>query len=788
MYDGRSAAPGRFKYFRWDVMPHEPEPSLPSISIVTPTFREALNLPEFVERIGQVRANRGLDLELIIVDDNSRDGTEELVASLKHNWVRLIVRRNERGLSSAVIRGLEEAKNNVVVVMDADLSHPPETIPALVERVENGADFVIGSRYVAGGSTDAAWGVFRWLNSKVATLMARPFTSARDPMAGFFAMRRERFKRAERLNPIGYKIGLELIVKCRCRQVEEVPIHFADRTRGESKLNFREQLRYVKHLSRLFKFRYSALLHLSLLTLVVAAYFIPVSVFLPQQSYFVDETTQLSGLTLSPIAVTKWLAGEDPHRFGVPPDRSPPMSYWIGWLWSQVFGLSETTMRWFGVFCAGLAVIAVFEAARRAWGFGAALVSGLLTALSPNTIVFAAEIRPYPVFLMFAAGAMYCLTGLLAHPSRTEWKWLIAMSACCLLAIYTHFFGVLMTGAVFSAALITSIVNRNRIYPVVATGAATTVIAGGLWPFIAAAARKSGAVESTAIDATELMRFAYRGLFGHPVMTTSVLAQVAGTVALGGLCICALWPKIRATAASYAVLTAIVAGSIAAVIAGLIIESFQGLHPSYNLWRLPAIAMLCGSAVAVRSRHLRPASWYCSFVLIVCSGFGALQLMRHGHAYSNGPHREIDSIIERLEPGNVSVIHEDDATWGKIYFPLVFTFGGALPQYLAPTSGSSLQLTQLPNLEGEQRIDSIATRYIVLIDAHEQSHIDLARHLEGKAGPGQTWPLEAALLNQPNDWREVERHRFVTMLDAQVVVFERVPHDARPISVSPAPG
>src|SRR5206468_4514805 len=103
---------------------------------------------------------------------------------------------------------------------------------------------------------DAQWGLFRWLNSKVATLLARPFTSAKDPMAGFFALRRSTLEAGTDLNPIGYKIGLELIVKCGCRRIAEVPIHFADRQVGQSKLSFKEQLRYLQHLRRLFIYRY----------------------------------------------------------------------------------------------------------------------------------------------------------------------------------------------------------------------------------------------------------------------------------------------------------------------------------------------------------------------------------------------------------------------------------------------------------------------------------------------------------------------------------------------------
>src|SRR5262249_50588976 len=148
-------------------------------------------------------------------------------------------------------------RGSIFVVMDADLSHPPERLPDLVTTLQSeGTDFVIGSRYVPGGGTDENWGLFRWLNSKFATLLAWPLTSTHDPMAGFFAIRRSTFESAAPLDPIGYKIGLELIVKCRCRTIKEVPIRFRDRMLGKSKLSLKEQLNYLRHLRRLYDFRF----------------------------------------------------------------------------------------------------------------------------------------------------------------------------------------------------------------------------------------------------------------------------------------------------------------------------------------------------------------------------------------------------------------------------------------------------------------------------------------------------------------------------------------------------
>jgi len=229
------------------------------VSIVVPTYREAENLEQLVVRLGEAMCDCAAGHEVVVVDDDSRDGTAEAMQRLAEagHPVRLITRTEERGLGSAVLRGFEEANGETLVCMNADLSHPPEAVPRLLAHLQSsGADFVIGSRYVEGGSTQGGWGLVRWLNSKVATLLARPFTRARDPMAGFFALPREVFERAAPLDPVGYKIGLELIVKCSCNNVQEVPIHFANRKRGESKLSFKEQVNYLRHLKRLADYKF----------------------------------------------------------------------------------------------------------------------------------------------------------------------------------------------------------------------------------------------------------------------------------------------------------------------------------------------------------------------------------------------------------------------------------------------------------------------------------------------------------------------------------------------------
>ncbi|HEY3242735.1 MAG TPA: polyprenol monophosphomannose synthase [Phycisphaerae bacterium] len=238
----------------------------PRISVIVPTYREASNLAEVTRRVfaGTRSAAGGLEAELIFVDDDSRDGSVEIVQELAREYaVRIMVREGERGLSSAVLAGFEAAQFDVLAVMDADLQHPPEKLPALVAPIVAGtADFVIGSRYVDAATVAQRWPWYRRLNSRIATLLAAPLVQVRDPMSGFFALHRRTLQRARDLNPVGYKIALELMVKAsgpgsagrlRCL---EVPIVFAERHAGQSKLTFRVQMRYLAHLAQLYWFRY----------------------------------------------------------------------------------------------------------------------------------------------------------------------------------------------------------------------------------------------------------------------------------------------------------------------------------------------------------------------------------------------------------------------------------------------------------------------------------------------------------------------------------------------------
>lgn len=221
--------------------------------MIVPTYNEKDNLPELLKRITDSCAAKGVECETVIVDDNSPDGTGALAEELSKTYrMKVVHRQGKLGLSSAVTDGFAKASGSMLVVMDADLSHPPEKIPEMVAKIESGeADIVVGSRYVEGGSVEN-WPIHRRLVSRGATFLSRWLTKVKDPMSGFFALKRSVIEGVA-LDPVGYKIGLEILVKGKYSKVVEVPIRFADRKAGKSKLGASEYLKYIDHVSTLYE-------------------------------------------------------------------------------------------------------------------------------------------------------------------------------------------------------------------------------------------------------------------------------------------------------------------------------------------------------------------------------------------------------------------------------------------------------------------------------------------------------------------------------------------------------
>ncbi len=230
---------------------------VPALSVVVPTYNERDRLEHLVDAACAVFHQHELPAELVIVDDNSPDGTGAIADGLANRYpLRVVHRSGKLGLGTAVMDGFRVASANVLGVMDADLSHPAVLLPAMLGvLLETSSDMVIGSRYIPGGGS-SNWSALRLLMSRFACMLAVPVTPVRDATSGFFLVRREAVEGVT-IAAGGFKICLELLVRGRIRAVAEVPYVFVGRTAGESKMNLREATGYLKQLYDLGRVRFA---------------------------------------------------------------------------------------------------------------------------------------------------------------------------------------------------------------------------------------------------------------------------------------------------------------------------------------------------------------------------------------------------------------------------------------------------------------------------------------------------------------------------------------------------
>lgn len=236
-----------------------------SLSVIIPTYNESQNITRMLD-IVSLSLHPETNAEIIVVDDNSPDGTGRIVEeyarkSRARGWceIRLVNRKEEKGLSSAILAGIRASVGEAVVVMDSDFSHPPETIAKMIEELKSSdCDIVVASRYVKGGSI-TGWPFKRKLISKGATKIAQRSLGIKikDPMSGFFAFRRHVIRNIK-FEAIGYKLLLEILVKAKEAKVREIPYNFTDRRTGDSKLDRSVIFDYIKSVWNLYRYGKSA--------------------------------------------------------------------------------------------------------------------------------------------------------------------------------------------------------------------------------------------------------------------------------------------------------------------------------------------------------------------------------------------------------------------------------------------------------------------------------------------------------------------------------------------------
>ena len=231
------------------------------VSIIIPTYNESQNIIQILKSIKD-NLPKNINTQAIVVDDNSPDGTGKVVDDYLKNLkkitnytIEIIHRKTKDGLGSAILKGIQQAKGDMIVVMDSDFSHPPQIIPKLVESIKKyQCDIAVASRYINGGKIQG-WSLKRKLMSKFATLVAKKGLGidTKDPMSGFFAFKRNIIKELN-IDGIGYKFLLEILVKTKGVNIKEIPYTFQDRELGNSKLGIKTILDYYKSVWKLYRY------------------------------------------------------------------------------------------------------------------------------------------------------------------------------------------------------------------------------------------------------------------------------------------------------------------------------------------------------------------------------------------------------------------------------------------------------------------------------------------------------------------------------------------------------
>jgi dolichol-phosphate mannosyltransferase len=227
------------------------------LALVLPTLHEAGNIQAVLQRVRSSLDPLGILYEVIVVDDDSQDGTAEMVHAISQSdpRVRLLVRHAARGLGGAVVYGWQRSDAEIVGVIDADLQHPPELLPQLWKAMEAGADVALASRYAAPGGL-SGWNPVRRGLSRLAIWLTQPLQKpeirVHDPMTGFFLVRQACIRDLA-LETQGFKILLEILVRGAVRSATEIPFSFGQRKAGSSKAGIKEGLDYLFLLGRLWR-------------------------------------------------------------------------------------------------------------------------------------------------------------------------------------------------------------------------------------------------------------------------------------------------------------------------------------------------------------------------------------------------------------------------------------------------------------------------------------------------------------------------------------------------------
>ncbi len=516
--------------------------------------------------------------------------------------------------------------------------------------------------------------------------------------------------------------------------------------------------------------------------LVMAATAMSAAGFLRHQSLWNDETTQLAGLGLGPVQIVDWLCDPNGMDLGVPGDRMPPLSYWVGQTWSRLFGLSEPSLRWFGICCATLASGMVFRGVRRVFGLAAAFVAGALFAFSPNVCYYAVEIRAYPLFLLTSAGALDAFLGLQqgAHAPRSldgrerlDW---ILLTLWLVLGVWTHYFGLVLAGALLLALLRLGWGRPQQLRLVLSAAGVVAACLIPLVPFVRGAASIPDPPGPEALTLQhrwyEALRLLYH-LLGHPTLLVWGAPLIAGVFGSAAVLLgTGLLARPEARPALHGLRLALFAGLAVMIGASFLVRGFSSAKYTYAVWALPLVFALLGGGLTVRFPGVRTLAGLAAVVLLGCEVAATGQLWVHGDYFAHSPYRKLRVLYGRMPRDRVAIVYEGEAAYISLFYPIQYAEGRGLAQYVpsegGPVFGGSIPLENQP----DQLARLNDYRWLVVVNVRREGAAELARQVNDGDEALGTGPVLQSL-EQSGGWRRVDHRLYVSLVAAEVVVLQQ---------------
>jgi hypothetical protein len=513
--------------------------------------------------------------------------------------------------------------------------------------------------------------------------------------------------------------------------------------------------------------------------------------FASAQDIWMDETTQLSGITLKPWQLLRWLSGVDRERFGLPGDRMPPLSYLLDWAWLRFAGSSEIGFRLFhsAFVIAGAGILTAVTL--RNVGPLAAILTLTFLVLSPKLIGVGVEIRAYPIFFSVTCIQVAIFLHLAARRNRADIRLLGLFSLTCLILIYTHFYGVVSTAAFFLALVVIYINSASSLAVLLVTFAGVSLGSSGVLPFVFSAvdysSAKSVSAEPTIVQPIHKYVEFFPTLLGGPANMVSVPAGVlflGGTLALLAVAFAAalwrLWHR-KVQPCDWLFLV-VIFGAILPMLASAIIGSrVNYLNANYSIWLLAPLALLVGLGAAQLTGmrlwdHL--GRFVAGGAMVMGAASSTFIFLDHSSLFVHGPHRFVASLYDRAA-GSKGIVYKTGAKWKFSYFPLVFSHNGDIHQYRSDNDGRDLieiRTGSTARQAAAQDLNSAVSPYsnLLLVDVQLRHYDDIRRcQLRDVLCPQFPNDGIEEMLIETGEWREIGVERNFGEYDTQVEVFER---------------